>query len=305
MPITIPDNLPARKFLVDEGIMVMKRSDAIKQDIRPMQILLLNLMPQKEITETQIARLLGSSPLQVEMTLLTTQSYTPIHVPKSHLNNFYYTFDQIKDKKFDGLILTGAPIEHLPFEDVKYWDELNEILQWAQTHTTAGFNICWGAQAALYHFRKVSKHLRDQKIFGIYQHHATVKASTLLRGFDDVFDVPVSRHTEVLEAELPKNDQLQVLASSDIAGLCLVEDHRYKQTYMFNHLEYDANTLHAEYMRDHKININTKLPEHYFPDNDVAKLPNNRWRAHAHLLISNWLNSLYQKTPYNLDDIGQ
>lgn len=303
MPITIPDTLPARISLIREGVMVMKHKDAIRQDIRPMQILLLNLMPHKEVTETQLARLLGSTPLQVEMTLLTTESYTPRNVVKGHLQKFYRSLRDIRHRKFDGLLITGAPVEVLSFEQVAYWEELCELLEWSQHNVMSSFAICWGAQASLYYFRGVEKEPLDHKCFGIYKHRVVKAGSTLLRGFDDEFKVPVSRYTQVMEQALPDDPELRVLARSDEAGLCLVEDRRYRFTYMFNHLEYDAETLLTEYRRDLEAGKNTSAPANYFPGDDPSHQPVNSWRAHAHLLIANWLNDLYQATPFRLEDI--
>ncbi len=305
MPIKIPNDLPARQFLEDEGLTVMRESDAIRQDIRPMRIALLNLMPQKEKTEIQLARLIGSTPLQVEMTLVTTSSYTPIHTSRQHMLDFYRPWEEIKGERFDGLVITGAPIETLPFEEVKYWDELTQILDWSQTHVHQTLGLCWGAQAALYHFHGVPKYELPRKMFGVYGHRVVTPNSTLLRGFEDVFPVPVSRHTEVRRADLPEGPKMQVLAESDEAGLCMIQDHGRRHIYMFNHLEYDAHTLADEFERDRSEGLDIQVPVNYYPGDDPENKPANRWRSHAHLFIGNWINLLYQTTAADVADIGR
>ncbi len=304
MPIKIPDELPARRFLETEGVVVMGERDATLQDIRPMRIAILNLMPRKEKTETQLTRLIGATPLQVEVTLLTTASYVPTHAPRQHMLDFYRTHRDIKDQKFDGLIITGAPIETLEFEDVAYWEEMQEILDWTQTNVHSTFNICWGAQAALKHFRDVPKHELPEKKFGVFEHMVVEPGTTLLRGFNDSFVVPVSRHTETRLEDLPKDPDLHILATSDEAGLCLLRDDKFRQIYIFNHLEYDAMTLADEYNRDVGEGQKIQLPENYFPGDDPSKPPVNRWRSHAHLMISNWINDVYQTVPFDSDLIG-
>ena len=304
MPITIPDDLPARRFLEEEGLVVMRESDAIRQDIRPMRIALLNLMPQKEKTETQIARLIGATPLQVELTLITTSSYTPIHAPREHMLAFYRPWEDVAEEKFDGLIVTGAPIEMLPFEEVAYWEELTRIFDWSQTHVHQTLNLCWGAQAALYHFHGVPKHALPRKMFGVYLHRVVTPNTSLLRGFDDAFWVPVSRHTEVRREDLPEDAGIEVLAESDEAGLCLLRDRRRRHVHMFNHLEYDAHTLRDEYERDLKAGLDIQIPKNYFPDDDPTKEPTNHWRSHGHLLVHNWINDVYQETPFDISRIG-
>ncbi len=304
MPIKVPNDLPATSHLEQEGLVVMKESDAVRQDIRPMRIAMLNLMPHKIKTEIQLARLIGGTPLQVELTLLMTASYTPTNTPMQHLLDFYRPWSEVKHEKFDGFIITGAPIEHLAFQDVIYWKELTEILDWTQTHVTTSLDICWGAQAALYHFHGVPKHELRQKMFGVFPHQVARRGTTLLRGFDDEFPVPVSRHTEVREADLPAGDKLEVLAASDEAGLCLIQDHAHRHIYMFNHLEYDAQTLGDEYRRDKNAGLEIQVPAHYFPHNDPAQAPRNTWRSHAHLLISNWIHDMYQESPYETESIG-
>ncbi len=308
MPIKIPNDLPAAAKLAEEGVRVIGEEEALRQDIRPMQIALLNLMPEKRKTEVQLARLLGATPLQVELTLLTTRTYRPKTVPLSHLQRFYRTWDEVADRKFDGLIVTGAPVELLPFEEVKYWDELRAVFDWSRTHVHSSFFICWGAQAALYHFHGVPKHTLPCKRFGIYVHHVVeredARRNPLVRGFDDYFLVPVSRHTETRAEDLPADAGLEVLAVSNAAGLCLVYEPRYRAVYMFNHLEYDTYTLDEEYRRDREKRGDVFLPINYYPDDDPAKPPRNCWRAYAHLLFGNWINEMYQTTPYDISKIG-
>jgi homoserine O-succinyltransferase len=308
MPIKIPNDLPAFEKLQQEGVRLIAENEALRQDIRPMQIALLNLMPEKPKTETQLARLLGATPLQVELTLLTTSTYRPNTVPLSHLQAFYKAWDEVRDRKFDGLIITGAPVEMLPFEEVKYWRELTEILDWSRRHVHSSFHICWGAQAALYHFHGVPKHTLPTKRFGVFNHYVIERHDSrrapLMRGFDDYFLVPVSRHTEVRASDLPKDGGLEVLAVSNAAGLCLVHEPDQRSVYMFNHLEYDTYTLHDEYCRDRATRADVSLPVNYFPDDDPAKPPRNCWRAYAHLLFGNWINEMYQTTPYELERIG-
>ncbi|MDW8371770.1 MAG: homoserine O-succinyltransferase, partial [Geminicoccaceae bacterium] len=265
-------------------------------------------MPDKPKTETQLARLLGATPLQVELTLLTTSTYRPNTVPLSHLQAFYTTWEEVRHRKFDGLIVTGAPVELLPFEEVKYWPELCAIFDWSRTHCHSSFHICWGAQAALYHFHRVPKHTLPTKRFGIYTHYVIERRDArrppLLRGFDDYFQVPVSRHTEVRIEDLPKDAGLEVLAVSNAAGLCLLHEPKYRTVYMFNHLEYDSLTLHDEYMRDKEKRADVSMPINYYPDDDPSKPPRNCWRAYAHLLFGNWINEMYQTTPYDISLIG-
>ncbi|MEM7172603.1 MAG: homoserine O-succinyltransferase [Pseudomonadota bacterium] len=304
MPIKIPDDLPARQFLETEGLLVMGESDALRQDVRPLRIALLNLMPQKIKTETQLARLIGSTPLQVELTLLITSSYTPTTVPKQHLLDFYRPWDEVRSEKFDGLIITGAPIEKMPFDEVVYWRELTEILDWSQTNIHQSYNLCWGAQAALYHFYGIPKHTMPAKLFGVFKHHITTPNSTVLRGFNDEFFVPVSRHTETRREDLLPYSGLEILAESEEAGLCLIQDHDHRHLYMFNHLEYDAGTLRDEFNRDLSAGLDIQPPKYYFPNDDPEREPRNFWRSHAHLLMGNWINDLYQTTPYDLNDIG-
>jgi homoserine O-succinyltransferase len=304
MPIKIPNDLPARQFLEQEGLAVMREKDAARQEVRPMRVALLNLMPQKQKTEIQLARLIGSTPLQVEMTLVTTSSYTPIHTSRQHMLDFYRPWEEIKDEKFDALIITGAPIELLPFEEVKYWDELTRILDWSQSHVNQTLGLCWGAQAALYHFYGVPKYELPQKMFGVFEHRIVTPNSTLLRGFTDRFPVPVSRHTEVRREDLPDSPGIQVLADSEQAGLCMIQDLERRHIYMFNHLEYDATTLGDEYARDVSEGLPIDVPANYFPDDDPERAPANQWRSHAHLFIGNWINNVYQTSPAEISQIG-
>lgn len=305
MPIKIPDNLPARRTLEQEGVLVIDEHDAIRQDIRPLRIALLNLMPEKIKTETQIARLVGATPLQVEMTLLTTSSYTPTNTPREHMLAFYAPWEDVRDQKFDGLIITGAPVEEIEFEDVLYWEELTRILDWADTNVFSSYCICWGGQAALYHHYGVPKHLLPRKLSGVYRHRVTRRSAPMMRGFNDWVDVPVSRYTETRRSDIEKHNNLEVLLVSDDAGIALIEDHSRRAYYMFNHLEYDTRTLSDEYNRDLKARGNgVAVPEHYFPGDNPAKTPANTWRAHGHLLFSNWINETYQRSPFDLDRIG-
>ena len=303
MPIKIPDDLPARRTLEEEGVRVIAEHDAIRQDIRPLRIALLNLMPEKIKTETQITRLVGATPLQIEMTLLTTGSYTPRNTSAEHMLAFYQPWEAVREEKFDGLIITGAPIEKLPFEEVIYWPELSQIFDWTQTNVHDTFNICWAGQAALYHFYGVNKRELPAKRFGLYDHTIVTPNSVMLRGFPDEFQVPISRHTEVCEEEIPDDPSLRILAASPEAGVCLIRDHTRRQVYMFNHLEYDTHTLGDEYRRDAEAGENTALPVNYFPDDDPTRPPRNQWRGLGHLLVGNWINDLYQSTPYDINDI--
>ena len=305
MPIKVPDNLPAQATLEDEGILLITEGAAVRQDVRPLEIALLNLMPEKIKTETQISRLLGATPLQIELTLLTTSSYAPKNTSAEHMLAFYQPWEAVRDSKFDGLIVTGAPIETLPFQDVVYWRELKQIFDWSLSHVQETYNICWGAQAALQHFHGVPKYELPQKMFGVFPHHVRGGRDTLLRGFNDVIPVPVSRHTEVRREDLPSQSGLEVLLESDESGLCLIRDDARRQTYMFNHLEYDTKTLADEYNRDVAAGAEIHLPAHYFPENDPAQDPTNNWRAHGSLLVCNWVYNLYQSTSFELVDIPQ
>ena len=305
MPIKIPNDLPARLTLEKEGVMLMTEDTAHRQDIRALRIGLLNLMPNKIKTETQFARLIGATPLQVELSLIKITNHKSKNTPNDHMITFYRDWEKVRKEKFDGLIITGAPIELLEFEDVTYWDELRKIYDWTQTHVQSTFNICWGAQAALYHFHRVPKHTLAQKAFGIYRHKNLSPASPYLRGFSDDFSMPVSRWTENLKSELPAGKGLEVLMESEEAGLCFVADNPHRQLYMFNHIEYDTNSLGEEYHRDVEAGKTINLPANYFPGGNTSAPPENRWRSHAHLLFGNWINEVYQSTPFRLEDIGK
>lgn len=305
MPIKIPADLPATETLHNENIFVMTESRALTQDIRPLKILILNLMPTKIATETQLARLLGNSPLQVEPEFLQTASYVPKNTSAEHMISFYKRFDEMKNNKYDGLIITGAPVEQMPFEEVEYWDELCRIMEWSKTNVTSTFHICWGAQAGLYYHYGIRKYPLDKKLFGVFLHKAEHKRSMLLRGFDDEFWVPHSRHTTVLREDIEKHPELKILASSDEAGVYAVATERGKQIFITGHSEYDADTLKKEYLRDKNAGLPIEVPKNYFPDDDDTKEPIVRWRSHANLIYSNWLNYfVYQITPYNIDEIN-
>jgi homoserine O-succinyltransferase/O-acetyltransferase len=305
MPIKIPNDLPARVTLEKEGVMILTEDTAARQDIRPLRIGLLNLMPHKIRTETQFARLIGATPLQVELSLIKITNHESKNTSREHMFAFYDDWESVQSEKYDGLIITGAPVELLEFEDVTYWDELQRIYDWTQTHVHSTFNICWGAQAALYHFHHVPKHALPKKAFGVYRHKNLSPASPYLRGFSDDFSMPVSRWTENLRSELPENRGLEVLMESDEAGLCFIADNPHRQLYMFNHIEYDTNTLGDEYHRDMQAGKPTEKPANYYPGGDAAAAPENRWRSHAHLLFGNWINEVYQSTPFALGDIGK
>ena len=305
MPIKIPADLPATETLHNENIFVMTESRALTQDIRPLKILILNLMPTKIATETQLARLLGNSPLQVEPEFLQTASYVPKNTSAEHMIAFYKHFDEVKNNKYDGLIITGAPVEQMPFEEVEYWDELCRIMEWSKTNVTSTFHICWGAQAGLYYHYGIRKYPLDKKLFGVFLHKAEHKRSMLLRGFDDEFWVPHSRHTTVLREDIEKHPELKILASSDEAGVYAVATERGKQIFITGHSEYDADTLKKEYLRDKNAGLPIEVPKNYFPDDDDTKEPIVRWRSHANLIYSNWLYYfVYQITPYNIDEIN-
>ena len=304
MPIKIPNQLPATKTLAEENIFVMTDERAGKQDIRPLQILLLNLMPTKIDTETQLSRLLGNTPLQVELTLMHTSSHKSKNTSQEHLLAFYTTFDQVKDRYFDGFIITGAPVEMLEFEQVGYWEELCEIMEWSKTHVHSTFHICWGAQAGLYYHFGVKKQSLDKKMFGVFPHIADYKRSMLFRGFDDVFMVPHSRHTTVDREELEQIPGLKILASSQEAGVFALATKKGRQIFITGHPEYDAETLGREYWRDVNANKPIEIPKNYYPDNDPTKAPVSTWRSSANLLYSNWLNYfVYQTTPFDLNKI--
>ena len=305
MPIKIPNALPATDVLESENIFVMTETRAITQDIRPLHVALLNLMPTKIVTETQIARALGNSPLQVELTLVQTKSHAATHVSEDHMFAFYTTFDQIKDQKFDGLIITGAPVEDLPFEEVDYWDELCQIMEWSKTHVTSTFHICWGAQAGLYYHFGIPKIKLEERLHGVYAHHIVHDHPMLFRGADDVFYAPHSRNTGNRVEDIENEPGLKLLAVSDEAGFCAAMTDRGKQVFVSGHFEYDRETLQLEYERDLARGKNPAVPKNYFPDDDPTREPVKTWRAHANLLYSNWLNYfVYQTTPYDIEQIS-
>lgn len=305
MPVKIPDNLPATSVLAGENIFVMNESRAYHQDIRPLKIVLLNLMPTKILTEIQILRLLSNSPLQVEVTLLHPKSYKSKNTPEDHLVTFYKTFDDINGAKFDGMIITGAPVEHLEFEEVAYWDELKEILNWKLHNVTSTLHICWGAQAGLYHLFGIPKYPLDAKMFGIFPHYVNKKNTSLLKGFDDVFYVPHSRHTWTRSEDVEKIPELEILSESEQAGLYIAATKDCRQIFVTGHPEYDPLTLKTEYVRDTNKGFDIATPKNYFPGDDTSKPPLVRWRSHANLLYSNWLNyHVYQQTPYDLGEIN-
>ena len=306
MPIKIPNKLPATKTLAEENIFVMTDARAVAQDIRPLQILMLNLMPTKIDTETQLSRLLGNTPLQVELTLMHTSSHKSKNTSEDHLLAFYTTFDKVKDRYFDGLVITGAPVEMLEFEEVEYWEELCEIMEWSTTHVHSTFHICWGAQAGLYYHFGVKKKTLDKKMFGVFPHVADYKRSMLFRGFDDVFMVPHSRHTTIDRADLEGIPGLKILASSPEAGVFALSTKKGRQIFITGHPEYDAETLGKEYWRDVNANKPIEIPKNYYPDNDPTKAPVSTWRSSANLLYCNWLNYfVYQTTPFDLQKIKE
>ncbi len=304
MPIKIPNELPATKVLNDENIFVITETRALTQDIRPLQLLILNLMPTKIVTETQLARLLGNTPLQVEMELLKTSTHKSKNTSEDHMITFYKTFDEVKHRNFDGMIITGAPVEHMEFESVEYWDELCRIMEWSKSHVTSTFHICWGAQAGLYYHYGIKKHQLDKKLFGVFEHTVDRKSSMLFRGFDDTFMVPHSRHTTVLKEDIEKVPELKILATSKEAGVYAVATDRGRQIFITGHSEYDADTLEREYLRDKNAGLPIEMPVNYYPDNDDTKEPKVTWRSSANLQYSNWLNYfVYQTTPYDITTI--
>ena len=304
MPIKIPDTLPAFQTLVKEGVRVMTETMAIRQDIRPLQIGLLNLMPNKIKTEVQMARLVGASPLQVELSLVRVGGHKAKNTSEDHLLSFYETWEEVKHRKFDGFIITGAPIELLDYEDVTYWDEMKAILDWTTTNVHSTLNVCWGAMAAIYHFHGVPKYTLAEKAFGVYRHHNRKPSSVYLSGFSDDFQIPVSRWTEVRAEDIARVPDLEILMESDETGVCFVQDTAANRLYIFNHVEYDSTSLADEYFRDVNAGVPIKMPKNYFPHNDPSITPQNRWRSHAHLLFGNWINEIYQTTPYEMDRIG-
>ncbi|MCV6824415.1 MULTISPECIES: homoserine O-acetyltransferase MetA [Halocynthiibacter] len=304
MPIKIPSDLPAYSVLSNEGVMVMDEKLAARQDIRPLQIGLLNLMPKKIQTETQFARLIGATPLQIELTLIRMSEHQTKNTAAEHMEAFYHAFSDVKDRKFDGLLITGAPIEHLPFEDVTYWDELVEVMDWTQTNVHSTLGICWGGMAMINHFHGIKKHLLDHKLFGCFRHQNLKPNSPFLRGFSDDCVVPVSRWTEIRQDEIDATDNVTTLLGSEEAGPCLVQDPDHRALYIFNHFEYDSGTLKEEYDRDIADGTPINVPQNYYPNDDPTQTPQNRWRSHAHLLYGNWLNEIYQTTPFDLAKIG-
>ena len=304
MPITLPKDLPAFEVLRREGVMVMSEARAERQDIRPLKIGLLNLMPKKIQTENQFARLIGATPLQIDFRLIRMSEHRTKNTAAAHMAEFYRPFREVKQEKFDGLIITGAPIEHLPFEEVTYWDELREVMDWTQTNVHSTFGVCWGGMAMINHFHGVEKHMLPEKHFGCFRHENLAPASPYLRGFSDDFVIPVSRWTEMRKDEIEAAG-LKILLGSDEVGPCLVEDPAHRALYIFNHFEYDSDTLKQEYERDLARGEAIRLPVNYFPDDDPSRAPLNRWRSHAHLLYGNWINEIYQSTPYHLEEIGR
>ncbi len=304
MPIKIPNELPAYRTLTDENIFVMTETRALTQDIRPLRIAIVNLMPTKIDTETQLLRLLGNTSLQVETELIKMESHESRNTSREHLTSFYKTFSEIQDQNFDGMIITGAPVEHLAFEDVEYWQELCYIMEWSKTHVHSTFHICWGAQAGLYYHFHIPKYPLEKKLFGVFHHHADRKNYILLRGFDDDFMVPHSRHTTVLRTDLERCPELKILASSDEAGVYAVSTDNGRQIFIMGHSEYDPLTLDREYRRDLNAGLPIEVPKNYFPNDDDTRLPLVTWRSHANLLYANWLNYMvYQTTPYDLSEI--
>ena len=307
MPIKIPQDLPAFDILDQEGVMVMSEDQAARQDIRALRIGLLNLMPKKIQTETQFARLIGATPLQIELSLIKMTNHHTKNTTAEHMNSFYRSFAEVEatGEKFDGFIITGAPIEHLPFEEVDYWDELQHVFKWSQSHVHSTFGICWGGMAMLNHFHGIQKHMLDAKAFGCFRHKNLFPASHYLRGFSDDCIVPVSRWTEIRQAELDRVQDLKTLLGSDEVGPCLIQDDKHRALYILNHFEYDSDTLQQEYERDVAAGGDITLPRHYFPNDDTSRPPMNRWRSHAHILYGNWINEIYQTTPYDINAIGR
>lgn len=304
MPIIIPNDLPAASTLASENIFTMTEFRAVHQDIRPLRIGILNLMPTKETTETQLLRVLGNSPLQTEIVLIQLDGHIPQNTSKAYLERFYLPFSAVKDQKFDGLIITGAPVENMPFESVTYWRELEDILEWSRHHGFATFHICWGAQAALFKHYGIQKRTLSQKCFGVFEHRATAKNIKLLRGFDDVFHIPQSRHTEILKSDVEKVEALQIVAYSETSGIGLIVSKNGREVYATGHSEYDAWTLASEYFRDLDKGLEIDVPVNYFKNDDPSQEILMKWRSHAHLLFSNWLNYyVYQETPYEIGEI--
>ena len=302
MPIRIPDNLPARKTLEDEGVNVMDSTRAARQDIRPLEIGLLNLMPNKERTETQFTRLIGSTPLQVNLSLVRITDHQSKHTSEDYLNSFYQTWDEVRGRKFDGFIVTGAPIANLPFEDVRYWKEMLEIMEWTKTNVHHTMFICWGAQAALHHFHGAKRYRMAEKAFGVFRHKVVNSRSPFLRGFSDSPMIPGSRYNDIDRETL--GEDLEILIDNDEIGVSMLGDRKLRAVYFLNHLEDDNRSLADEYERDLQGGLDTPPPANLFPNGDTSVEPENRWRSHAHLLFQNWINEIYQTTPYKLDEIG-
>ncbi len=304
MPITLPENLPAYDVLSREGVMVMSPDRAARQDIRPLRIGLLNLMPKKIQTENQFARLIGATPLQIDLQLIRMTEHQTRNTAAAHMAEFYRPFQEVRGERFDGLIITGAPIEHLDYDQVTYWDELRQVMDWTQTNVHSTFGVCWGGMAMAWHFHGVPKHMLGAKAFGCFRHRNLAPASPYLRGFSDDFVIPVSRWTELRADDLARAG-LPVLLGSDQTGPCLVEDAAHRALYILNHFEYDSDTLKQEYDRDVAAGTPINVPDNYYPDNDPSRPPLNRWRSHAHLLYGNWINEIYQTTPYDIAQIGR
>ena len=306
MPIQIPNDLPAAETLKNENIFVMNQTRAETQHIRPLEIVLLNLMPTKIVTETQLSRVLGNTPLQVHLELMMISSHKSKNTPEEHLLSFYKTFDELKHRKFDGMVITGAPVESLPFEEVDYWDELVQIMEWSKPHVHSTFHICWAAQAGLYYHYGIQKKPLPEKLFGVYPHHADYKRAILLRGFDDEFWAPHSRHTTVERADIEAVPGLKILASSEEAGVYIIMNKEGRQIFVTGHSEYDPDTLEREYLRDKSQGLPIHVPVNYYPNDDDTKPPVVRWRGHGNLLYSNWLNYfVYQTTPYDIMAVGE
>ena len=305
MPIKIPADLPAFEVLSREGVMVLDEDAASRQDIRPLRIALLNLMPKKIQTENQFARLIGATPLQIELSLIRMSEHQTRNTAAEHMESFYRPFLEVREEKFDGLIITGAPIEHLPFQDVTYWDELRDVMDWTQTNVHSTLGVCWGGMAMINYFHGVQKHILEAKAFGCFRHRNMLPSSPFLRGFSDDCVIPVSRWTEMRQTEIDAAPGLITLLGSDQSGPCLVEDPAHRALYIFNHFEYDRDTLKQEYDRDVASGTPINVPLNYYPDDDPSKTPLNRWRSHAHLLYGNWINEIYQSTPFNINEIGK
>ena len=306
MPIKIPNNLPAEKVLESENIFIMKETRALTQEIRPLHILLLNLMPTKIVTESQLARLLGNTALQVELELLKVERHVPKNTPEEHMLAFYKTFDQVKNRNFDGMVITGAPVEKLDFEQVEYWEELCGIFEWSKAHVHSTFHICWAAQAALYYHYGLRKYPLPEKLFGVFRHRVVHKNSILFRGFDDTFLVPHSRYTTLHREDVLSVPGLKILAESEEAGIYAISNNGGSQIFITGHSEYDTDTLQREYLRDKEAGLPIHVPENYFPNDDDTQPPVSTWRSSAHLLYANWLNYfVYQTTPYDLGRIGE